>query len=233
MKRNWFLRAAALLVIGSLFSLCAVSTTLARYVGTFDGATIAVRAGVFRVYVAQYGSDDWHDMTATQTITTTNNLGGPLLNASTLQPRASTWISNTNGSLIAPGSAGRIDLAFFNQSEVTVRVMMADTTSMVHIGAATSDILTANFQFSVDGTTWRDTLALAMVDAAGEYVELEPGEYTDDWMTLYWRWRFYVDEDQDEADTALGRAAATATAGNAPGARLTIVTRAVQVLSTD
>ena len=255
-RTNIFLRIGVMLIIATLATsgIFIGSGTSARYVAEAELAAQA-RVARFAVYAGVTGNPAFANggrFSQTGAAIVHLTPAGSPLNSITGGAAGSLWdtlgaapgggpaetdITVNDGTIIAPGTWGRIPLWFRNDSEVTVRFRL-DT-----VDSTATGIPTANIQFSHNGTAWVDTLAAALTAAnASPTLELPPvatlgGTGTPVGMNVYWRWRFMATgtpaqiQAQDVADTNLGVAAAEAGADfNArPGLTLTLNIRAEQV----
>ena len=131
--------------------------------------------------------------------------------------------SDTDGKkIIAPGTSGQYSFAITGTSEVAYAVGANIT---VTYSEEWDDY--APLEFSVNGTVWtnladfKTNLSNALASET-----MAPGETYENAQTIYWKWPFYVSPENDIKDTALGIAAATATA---PDVTVTIEMIATQI----
>jgi len=216
LKKNIYLRIAALLLIGSLFGLCTVPGTLSRYVERLPGYDEQIlRAGLFHVEVngEVLGVVAEIEVDLFETLKHTGNARNNHDN-----PNYSAWINEENeyvllsAEVIAPGTGGMIPITVQNFSEVDVEIVIIE-------GDYDDDGVPIEWW---DGAAWTSTFPgiptgldteLAALDGDGE-LEIE----------LWWRWIFNGD---DVLDTGLGIAAA---AGNPATPSIGLKVVALQIL---
>lgn len=177
MKKNMIMRFASVLLVATLISTCAISGTFAKYTSNqtaSDKATVAKWA--FNVGDTDIASNAF---TFNLFNTVKDEDGGDEAD-----------ISNTNGSIIAPGTSGSFDLVLTNTSEVTAEYAIEYT-----VDNAGVPIL-----YRVDGGTWNTNIANV---TAGTGTTLAP-EATKT-IKIEWKWAFGETPD-DVTDTALGTA---------------------------
>ena len=203
LKPNYFLRAAAVLLIGSMLGLCTIPGTLSRYNHTQAIATNRVRAGLFRVSVAR-GDGTWVEISG-------GDLGEELsinLFETLKQEDVATEHPDTvlqgEEPIIAPGTGGIFKIEVMNFSEVSVEVSVAS-------GTPTGGGIPIEW-LQADGSSWGP----AFPGVTGGNAELAPlGGNAE--FEFTWRWRFDRQEgnvvrdwfhDSDTEDTDLGVEAA-------------------------
>jgi len=129
LKKNYFLRSAAVLLVFGLFSLSTVPRTLSRYSYTTSGSSSTVRAGIFEVAIKR-ADGSWvsicHGTTGTPFIV---DMYEALLQAATGTAHNDNVIHNPSpaGSavLIAPGTAAVLKVTVKNYSEVSAKVTIS------------------------------------------------------------------------------------------------------------
>jgi len=264
MKRNIFLRAALFLLIGAWASGSLLTGTGAKYVA----AAVEAGARVAKFSVA-VNSKEIAKATGEMTIDVPVSLVDTVL----LQPatlpgtdpgssshsgngftgdHSATRISSVNGSLIAPGTGGRIKVEFKNNSEVSVRFSFV-TADCSAVGTGSPALTVAavqsvnnlsnpgcEIQFSrptssgsnsgITVTNGQWGVLSTTLNNGGWYTTaadlvLAPGASVNRYF--FWRWRFDdanggADWNRDSYDTALGQA------GTAE-LKLTLVFKAEQV----
>ena len=142
LKKNVFLRIAALLLVSSVFGLCIIPGTVSRYASEFSMDSDTVRAGIFRVNVAtafdaQGEPTGWTNLATGDFGTVTIPLFKTLLNqnsdATHNITNGSPNIVTNRGPIIAPGSGGYLQVVVENLSEVDVlvEVIMGDAASPI------------------------------------------------------------------------------------------------------
>ena len=124
--------------------------------------------------------------------------------------------------IIAPGTKGQYMFQVTGTSEVAYKVSAEVT---VTYSEEWEDY--APLVFSINGTDWTDLAAfkenLSTVLAADT---MAPGaEYTST-QTIYWSWPFYISDENDTKDTAMGAVAAAETA---PEVTVSIEVKAEQI----
>ncbi|MCL2445520.1 MAG: hypothetical protein FWD06_01970 [Oscillospiraceae bacterium] len=209
MKRNVLLRTAAALLVVCVATLCLLPSTLARYTGAIPTTNVTVRAGRFHVIANNVNFTPAN----IETIGTTVNFGN------LLQP--GTWgnelnVSPTNGTIIAPGTGGRFEFTFSNQSEVPVRFSFVGAAPSTVSGTDASPNL-LQFATSQAGP-WHDGLAglhTVLNTIVGNTHILQPTQTSLDLnptpIRIYWQWPFNrgnLAANVVHPDTELGRAAA-------------------------
>ena len=207
MKNNLFLRIALLMLVATI-SMSAVfmgSGTVAKYYAQSE-ASASGRVALFKVSVTDK-DDELKYVTNGEAATI--NLGTVLKEAQLgANENASgvVHVEEVDCSMIAPGTSSATEVLVTNESEVAIYVWLEAGT------AVSGDIAaTANIEFTGDGSTWRSTLAAALLDGPGSYgtaVYLEPGEYHT-FTGIGWSWPFGspggTPDAQDTADTGLGK----------------------------
>jgi len=226
MKRVYPLRIAVLVLIFCFATCGVVSSTGAKYI-TAASLPAAAQVAEFNIQVngsgniaaAGFGGTVpsiigtglgtlWQPATRSDGATATYNGDGNLIPNVAHNPTGTLLISTDNGTLIAPGTGGRINFSVTNASEVRVKIT-------IEAGSAgITGIPTARIEYSADNSTWKELANINDVwnSSYVKEVELGPGESiaaTDAELSLYWKWIFYRDGTQDAADTALGIAAVT------------------------
>ena len=183
MKKQRFFMLGIITVLVAVLSLTFVSSTFAKYTSTVNGSDSArVAKWQFKFNTSDITLDSVED--ADQEITF--NLFNTLTSESS--------VSQTDGTIIAPGTSGSFTFNISNLSEVTAQYALDY-----------SVVNTANIpvEYSLDNSTWSksiDSLDVTASDAT-KLVYLT-GKSED--ITVYWRWAFYENEAGDQADTNLG-----------------------------
>ena len=191
MKKNYCLRAAALLLACCVFSLCTVTGTLARYIeGTSIGAA-KVRAGIFRVAVKR--GTEWVDIAS-------GDLGGSGSELvidlfETLNEADTTTAENEVVSvdrtttpnakvLIAPGTGGEFRITVKNFSEVEVEIEVDSGSPEVRSGGLLSALtLPLEWETSTAGV-WDDDFPGVTAGATLEPLGAEETYF------FTWRWAY-------------------------------------------
>lgn len=176
MKKNNMMRIASVLLVAVLLSTCVISGTFAKYTSESTGTDTA--------RVAKW------DFKVNDTTANSNTFTFDLFKTinDTKDGAAEADIKYTDGTIIAPGTKGSFDIVLKNDSEVTAEYTIDYTVTN-----------TANIpvQFSLDGTTWKNSIDDLDVTEA-QTVAIGA---TEDTITVYWQWAFAGD---DAVDTALG-----------------------------
>lgn len=218
MSTNKPMRVAMAVLVATMLSACMVGGTFAKYTSSASGSDTATVAK-WEINVSNTNGDNKVDITENPAITfdlfkTVNNTGNTVAEGNVAVA------TGTDTHLIAPGTAGSFALRIENASEVKAKYSIELTET-----ANTSNV---PLQYSVNGTTWKDSID-----------ELEMGALTDvsidmnaiDTKTVYWRWVFEGTTDSghagqtDATDTALGVAAQD----TAPQVTITAKVTATQV----
>lgn len=196
MKTNKFLRIASVLLIAVLLSTCVISGTFAKYISTASGNDTA-RVAKWDITVegeklAVENTDIVFDLFST--------VGDYDANPEDKADDADV-INGTGENIIAPGTEGSFQFDIVNNSEVNAKY----TIELEETNGAGIPL-----QYSVDGTTWKDSIAeLAMEDLTNVDIAMTDGEDT---QVVYWRWVFEGTTEgahagqTDGTDTALGLA---------------------------
>lgn len=185
MKRNVLLRAAALLLVCSLFGLCTVAGTQARWLKNFPGSkNDLVRAGVFDVEVTTDGGQHWYKL-ASGAIggSTPLDLFTVLYEENTKTAEDPTHVVAAP-KVIAPGTSGELKVTLRNYSEVDVKVSIGQNGTPTVGGTPFN-----GFTFGGSSTT-----------------AILPPNATSD-VTFEWTWGFFTQS--EAADTAFGIAGGT------------------------
>lgn len=207
MKKNRTLRVSALLLALTLITTCFVGGTFAKYTSSTTGDDVAtVAKWSFKVNGSEFAT------TTPQTLRfnlfdTINDTG---------DTDDETDVADAK---IAPGTAGKFALTVKNDSEVNAKYTVALTET---------NASNVPLQYSVDGTTWTDSIAELTMTGLTDQPITQGVEKT---VTVYWRWVFEGTtpgahaNQTDVTDTALGIAAQTA----APTVTITATLTATQV----
>lgn len=182
----------SLLLVACLATMCFVGGTFAKYTSTATGSDIAT--------VAKWSIEVENEQIAvTPNTTIAFNLFDTINDTDNTADE-----TDVDDNLIAPGTAGSFALDIENLSEVNAKytITLAETND----GGIP-------LQYSVDGTTWKDSVAeLTMTALTDVAIDMNDGADT---KTIYWRWVFegttegaHADQ-TDATDTALGIAART------------------------
>ena len=220
MKKNYFLRIAAVLLVGVLFGLCIIPGTMSRYGDSFTINSATVRAGIFEVAILD-GLDAneqpiWKSIvqgTTGQAIEI--DLFETLLKVDLTTPHPVGYgtgsanqgtISNKKG-YIAPGCGGKFKITVRNFSEVKVKLNVAQDGDMEVTGGTldpnmvqwkgTGGAWQAAFPGVGGGTTYLEPHPLA--------VQLDPvGAVDSVWSEEFeWRWLFERAKDESGAYATL------------------------------
>ena len=124
--------------------------------------------------------------------------------------------------IIAPGTTGQYKFEVTGYSEVAYQVS-------ANIAVAYSEEWNgyAPLEFSINGTTWtnledfKTNLSNALASKT-----MAPGEEYANAQTIYWKWPFYVSDENDIRDTEMGVVAVSETA---PKVTVNIEVKATQV----
>jgi len=241
-KRNIYLRIATLLLIASVATTGVFmgTGTTAKYVAEATVkaearvATFDVRINASNTNIAQ------NYINGTMLEVEVDGVGsllqphpfspaipvGTAMSAHTVAPTGT--ILSITGDMIAPGTAGKVDITVHNHSEVAVKV------EFIEIEGYEVTIPTGSrveFSHTADGNDWHEDINDALlklssktgaadiigaVTGATGVIELPPKASggtagNTGAKSLYWRWPFSRSDDQDTADTKLGVVAAGGT----------------------
>lgn len=193
MKKNKIMRLASGLLVVAMMTTCAISGTFAKYISTTSGNdTATVAKWSFEVNdteIAVTGTAQTVDFKLFETINDTGNTADE---------------ADVKDEKIAPGTSGSFALKLENTSEVNAKYTITLDESN------SSDI---PLQYSLDGATWKDSIAeLTTTGLTEQAIDMETGSAT---HTVYWRWVYEGATDDahnsqtDITDVALGVAAQT------------------------
>jgi len=124
--------------------------------------------------------------------------------------------------IIAPGTTGQYRFEVTGTSEVAYQV---SANIIVTYSEGWNGY--APLEFSINGTNWTDlTDFKENLSNALASETMAPGEGYANTQTIYWKWPFYVSDEEDIRDTEMGVAAAT---GTAPKVTVSIEVTATQI----
>lgn len=192
MKKNTMMRLASVLLVAVLMTTCVISGTFAKYTSTVSASSTAtVAKWSFKV------NDD--EIATTSSPTVKFDLFTTVNEADT-----TTTEEHVSSNKIAPGTGGSFTIKVKNDSEVTAQYTITFTETN------TDNI---PLQYSVDGTTWKDSIAeLELTNFTSQTLAIGAGEVS---HTVYWRWVFddttsgAHNGQTDATDTVLGIQAQT------------------------
>ena len=195
MKKNRMMRLASVLLVCVLLTTSVISGTFAKYTSTATASDIA-RVAKWSIKVEDTEIGVAGDTTVAFDLFKTVNDTAGAAESDVLAGTGDTHI-------IAPGTSGSFQIDIVNESEVNAKYTIA---------LAETNTGNIPLQYSVDGTTWVDSVAeLTMTALTDQSIAMGTGTDT---KIVYWRWVF--DEnvaDQtvhagqtDVTDTALGYA---------------------------
>ncbi|MBQ4559616.1 MAG: hypothetical protein IJA54_04740 [Tyzzerella sp.] len=198
MKKNKTMRLASGLLVAVLLTTCAISGTFAKYV---SDATNSDTARVAKWSIEVEGEEigvAGDPVVAFDLFETVKDTAGA--------DEADVKVGTGDEHIIAPGTSGSFAIDIANKSEVNAKYTIAlEETNTGNIP----------LQYSVDGTTWKDSIAeLVMTDLTNQDIAMGTGTATE---TVHWRWVFEGTTpgahagQTDETDTALGNATTAAT----------------------
>ena len=205
MKKNKMMRIASVLLVAVLLSTCAISGTFAKYTSTASGSATATVAkwsfkwnGGTEQEIAVSGTAPTLTFNLFSTINDTGNTADE---------------TDVADNKIAPGTAGSFTFTVSNTSEVTAKY----TISLSEVN--TNEV---PLQYSVDGTTWYDSITEVVMTAL-QNQQLAIGNNAS--HTVHWKWGFEGGHtgQTDASDTALG------VMGTAPTVTITASITAEQV----
>ena len=196
MKKSTFMRTAGIMLVLCLILSCTVFGTMAKYTSELEGNDTAVVAS-WKINVGDQDITTETDPLTFDLFSTVKDSNGT---------DAETDIASVEGTnLVAPGTSGSFALVIENASQVNARYTIELTESEGN---------TIPLQYSVDGTTWVDSVAeLTMTDLTDNDLAMDATET----VTVQWRWAYEGGEgfhagQTDGTDTTLGVNAQTAPA---------------------
>lgn len=216
MKKNYFLRTAAALLVGVMFGLCIIPGTMSRYGDTITINSPSVRAGLFEVAIQRGVLSDgvtpnWVSITrgaVGQNIEI--DLFETLLKVDLATPHPVGYgagstnqgtISNKKG-YIAPGCGGKFKITVRNFSEVKVNLTVAQVGSLAVTGGAMDPNMiqwmgTGGWQAAFPGVSG----GTAPLESQPLALQLDPvGAVASEWSEVFeWRWLF--DRSIDDSGT--------------------------------
>lgn len=181
MKKNRTMRIAVLMLALSLLTCCFVGSTFAKYTSSTSGNDTA------RVAL-------WDIVVENKDIAVTG--AAPTLDFN-LFDYVDTGVKDVTDNLVAPGTTGMATFDIVNNSEVKAQYTV--TFTEVNDGGIF-------LQYSLDGTTWVDSIDELDTTTDNKYVASAVLNYTSDddtdktTINLYWRWAF----DNTDAATVKG-----------------------------
>ena len=196
MKKNKIMRLASALLVLTLMTTCAISSTFAKYTTKAEGFDSA--------RVATWGFEDTGSVTLNDLFKTTYD------NANV----------KGNADVIAPGTKNSATFAFdYSGAETAPEVAYTFTVSTDGSTCDTAIQNNKNIVWSLDGTeyatdntstSWAKLLA-AIEALDGDKVQYAPGELPakfqgTDVHTVAWEWKYYTDDTADGTDTGMGNA---------------------------
>lgn len=179
MKKNMIMRFASVLLVATLISTCAISGTFAKYTSSATGSDAAtVAKWAFNVGDTDIASNAF-----------TFNLFNTVKDSNGTDNE--TDISNTDGTIIAPGTSGSFDLVLTNESQVDAQYAIDYTVTNAN---------NIPIKFSTNGTDWKDNINELNVAASDTtQLDFKGGTNDTDTITIHWKWAF------DGDDTTLGK----------------------------
>lgn len=193
MKKNKMMRLAAIVMMLTLLTTCAISGTFAKYV-TEASASDTARVAKWDI--------DYNGGTLN------NDISFALFDTAKVYDAGTTTVDDdvktesdpTKAAIIAPGTCGSFTFKIENKSEVTATYAIDYTVTNNGIP----------IEYSIDGTNWTTDLA----DVSTTNLTMETGSVE---ITVQWRWAFegsssanYTSSQTDTTDTNLGTATPTA-----------------------
>ena len=180
MKRNKFFMLGIVTVLVAVLSLTFVSNTFAKYTSTVTGSDTATVAK----WAWEYDGG---------TLALNNNVTFDLLETR-YDSNGSSAESDVKDGLIAPGTSGKFELSFTNKSEVTGQFTIEfESTETVE-----------QIRYSLDGSSWVENIADLNEEAAITAKKVDMNATVS--VTIYWEWRFEVDDATNGIDTTDGLA---------------------------
>ena len=192
--KSKLMRAATLLMVLTLMTSCFVGSTFAKYTSTASGSDTA-RVAKWSIKV-----EDTEIAVTGDAPTVAFDLFGTIKDTAGAD-EADVDLDGILGEaqVIAPGTSGSFQLDIENLSEVNAKY----TITLTETNASNIPL-----QYSVDGTTWKDSIAeLTMTALTDVAIAMETGTSS---QTVFWRWVFEGTTEgahagqTDATDTTLG-----------------------------
>ena len=179
MKRNKLFILGICTVMVALVSLSLVSGTWARYTSSVSASDSA--------RVAKWAWEIGDKKLGSETVTF--DLFNTIYDSNLTDEE-----QDVDTGLIAPGTGGVLSFSIENLSEVNALYS-------VHF---TSTETVAQIQYSTDKTNWKETIA--ELNVTDQEIDMNGDTAT---ITVYWQWRYNVDDATNTQDTTLGFDAAS------------------------
>lgn len=173
-KKSLFFMFALILVVMGTYL---VAGTYAKYTSEIEGSSeTSIAAWAWEI----------NDLTLTKTTNTYElNLFETISDSD-----ATLDETDVTDGLIAPGTSGKFDITIKNNSEVNATYAYAFTIE---------NPLNAKIQWSLDNQTWTKNIADLDVTATNLAIGSEAVK-----KTIYWKWEFEENDEQNNSDTAVG-----------------------------
>lgn len=212
MKKNRMMRLASVLLVLTLLTTSVISGTFAKYTSTRSGSDVArVAKWSIEVEGTEIGVPG-NATVAFDLFSTVKDTKGT--------DEADVKAGTDGEHIIAPGTSGSFAIDIANKSEVNAKYTITLT-----------ETNTGNIplQYSVDGTTWVDSVAeLTMTALTDQSIAMGTGTAT---KTVYWRWVF--DENVDDQTVHAGQTDVTDTALGYAGTAQVTIEAAITVTQVD
>lgn len=181
MKRNNLFKLGLFTVFVAILSLTLVSGTFAKYTSTVTGSdTVKVAKWEWKINDTNLVTGDEGNKTFA------TNFTFDLFD--TIKDTDGNNEADVANGLIAPGTQGSFEFTITNSSEVNGTYKLEFT----------SNEEVAQIQYSIDGTTWKDTIA----DLTTTDIELDMNSSIT--IKVQWTWAFDGNDTNDTNDTNLG-----------------------------
>lgn len=200
MKNNKMMRLAAIVLMLTLLTTCAISGTFAKYVSTASGEdTARVAKWDFKV----------NNTTANTSNTFTFDLFATVCDTNTTSDDTDVKDTGADGkTLIAPGTWGYADIVLNNTSEVSAKYAIAFGNTNTDIPLEFVVVSDASGEAECPATGWKTDLTDFDIAASADTTITVDGSA--ETVRVYWRWAIGASDDVNDTtnknDTTLGLA---------------------------
>ena len=198
MKNNKMMRIAAVILMMTLLTTCAISGTFAKYVSTAEGSdTARVAKWDFKINEKTANSSNTFDFNLFETVYDTNIKADDtdVLN------------QGTDGkTLIAPGTWGYAEIVLNNASEVTAKYAITFSNTNTSIPLQFYVVTNEQGEATCPTNGWNSDLTSFNIEAGNDTTIAVGGAANT--VRVYWQWAIgasdNVNDTANQTDTALG-----------------------------